>query len=78
MTVVIGTVVTVAVATEVIMKSFSKNNLTPRQLMRCSQHSFLQFLQCFSVNQKIKGNILIWKILYLNPNEVVMLWEQTG
>ena len=36
MTVVIVTVVTVAVVTVVLVTSFSKNNLTPQQRMRCS------------------------------------------
>ena len=46
-TVVIMRVVTVAVVTVVIVTSFSKNNLTPRQLMRCSRGSFSQFSRCF-------------------------------
>ena len=46
-TVVIVTIVTVAIVTEVIVIYISKNNLTPQQPMRCSQGSFLQFLQCF-------------------------------
>ena len=41
--VVIVTVVTVVVR----VTSFSKNNLTPRQPMKYSQGSFLQFLRCF-------------------------------
>ena len=46
-TVVIVTVATVAVGTVVIVTYFSKNNLTPRQQMRYSQGSFLQFSRCF-------------------------------
>ena len=41
--VVIVTVVTVIV----IVTSFSKNNLTPRQPMRCSQGTFSRLSQCF-------------------------------
>ena len=46
-TVVIWTVVTGKVGTEVIMTSFSKNNLSPGPPMRCSRGSFLQFFWCF-------------------------------
>ena len=49
-TLVIVTVVTVAVVAVVIVTSFSKNNLTPQQLMRYSRCSFLRFLQCLSIN----------------------------
>ena len=41
------TIVTVAVVTIVMVTYFSKNNLTPRQPMRCSWCSFLQFLWGF-------------------------------
>ena len=41
-------IVIVTVVTAVVrLTSFSKNNLTPRQPMRYSQGSFLQFLRCF-------------------------------
>ena len=43
-TVVIVTVVTVAAVTVVIVTSYSKNNLTSQQPMRCYRWSFLQFL----------------------------------
>ena len=39
-TVVIVTVVTVAVVTVVIATVFSKNNLTPKQTMKCSRAAF--------------------------------------
>ena len=39
----IVTVVIVAVVTAVLVTSFSKNNLTPSQPMRCSHCSFSQF-----------------------------------
>ena len=45
-TVVIVRVLTVAKGTVKILTTFRKNNLTPRQLMRCSQGSVLKFLQC--------------------------------
>ena len=44
LTIVIVTVVTVVIATP-----FSKNNLTPRQPMRCSRCSFFLFLRCFFI-----------------------------
>ena len=40
-TVVIVTLVTVAKVTVVIVKYLSKNNLTPQQPMKCSRCSFL-------------------------------------
>ena len=43
------TVVTEAVVTVVIGKYFSKNNLTPQKLMKCSRCSFLRFLRCFKI-----------------------------
>ena len=65
MTVVIVTLVTIAGVTVVILTSFSKNNLTPRQLMRCFWGSFLRFLQCFfylwrnsSAKQYFKNTII--------------------
>ena len=57
-TVVIVPVVTVAGVTVLIVKSFSKINLTPRQLMRCSQGNILRLLQYF-VN-KISGIFVIF------------------
>ena len=51
--VVIVTVVTVVV----IGTYFSKNDMTPPQPMRCSQSSFLRFLQCFLLSLiDSKGN----------------------
>ena len=40
------TVVTVAVVTVWIVTSFSKDNLTPQQPMRCSRCSFSRFSRC--------------------------------
>ena len=37
----------------VILTSFSKNNLTPRQPMRCSWCSFSRFSQCFCIVQSV-------------------------
>ena len=45
-TVIIVTVATVPVGTIVIVKYFSKNNLTPRQQMRYRQGSFSRFSLC--------------------------------
>ena len=42
----------------IIVTYFSKNNLTPRQPMRCSWGSFLQFLWCFLLYQITK--IISW------------------
>ena len=50
-TVVILVVVTVAVGRVVIVTSFSENNLTPQQPMRCSQGRVLRFSQCFTESQ---------------------------
>ena len=41
--------VTVVVVTVVIVTSFSKDNLTPQQPMKCSRCSFSRFLRCFIV-----------------------------
>ena len=46
-------VIVTVVAVVVIVTSFSKNNLTPRLPMRCSQGSFLQFSQRFYVAKVI-------------------------
>ena len=65
MTVVIVTVVTVAVVTVVIVRSFSKNNLTPRQQMRCSRCSFSRFSRCFLLNRKSPAHIQIFDVQYI-------------
>ena len=49
-TVLIMTVMTIAEVTVVILTYFSKNNLTHRQSMRCSQGSVLRFSLCFLPN----------------------------
>ena len=43
------TVVIVPVVTVVIVTYFSKNKLTPRQPMRCSQGSFSRYSRCFVI-----------------------------
>ena len=40
-------IVTVAVVTVIIVTYFSFKKITPQQQMRCSEGSFLRFLQCF-------------------------------
>ena len=50
-------IVTLAVVTVVILTSFSINNLTPQQQMKCSWCSFLQFSQCFATIMLLFGYI---------------------
>ena len=69
-TVVIVTVVTVAVVTVVIVASFSKNNLTPWQPMRCSQDSFLPFSRCFFL-QKINLSSIKWSQTFFVRNWII-------
>ena len=54
-TVVIVTIVTVTVVTVVIVTSFSKNHLTPQQLMKYSQDNFSGFTRCFSLDPRFLG-----------------------
>ena len=72
-TVVIVTLVTVADLTVVIVTSFSKNNLTPRQPMRCSQAAFYDFCDVLwedKRQEKIEINCKWWICFFGN-------WTQT-
>ena len=68
---VILTVVTEAVVTVVILTSWSKNNMTLWQPMRCSRCSFSRFSRCFAVQ---------WSVVYLDQSRLhlcppVWLWS---
>ena len=85
-TVVIVTVAIVAAGTVVIVKYFSKNNLTPRQQMRYSQGSFSRFSRCFlsKVIFDLKpysstgkgGKEVGGKTAFCCPNKIIFLEEQ--
>ena len=65
--VVIVKVVTVAVVTLVIETSYSKNNLTPLQLMKSLWGSFSRFLQCFGLLITIISSNIFWASLISRP-----------